>query len=330
MKFKEFMESLDREIKHINLLVGKETFYIDKAREKILSRLNVDRAEIVTIDCDAKPPLGEIISAIDSAPFFAEKNVVLVKNAAFLGAETKSDRLIQILQDMQETNFVIFTAQETDKRRKIFRIISDNGAILEADPLRPWEIDGWLDDKLKSLGKFMYGEARRHFSERVGILPEISLWYLDNELNKIALTVPGNEITAEDLRRGMLNPPEVANYALTDAINARRTKKAVYLLRTQIRDPRKIPLITTILVSHIRQLLRAQFFIRQGIKGRRLGEPLELNPYIAQKVGEIAPSYPPKLLEEIFLELADADYKLKTGRANAEILERIVIKLCQR
>jgi len=31
-------------------------------------------------------------------------------------------------------------------------------------------------------------------------------------------------------------------------------------------------------------------------------------------------------LEEIFVELADADFKLKTGRAGVEILERILIK----
>ena len=186
MKFKEFMESLDREVKHINLLVGEETFYIDKAKEKIFSRLKVERSEIVTIDCDTKPSVGEIVTAIDSAPFFSEKNIVLVKNAAFLGAETKSDRLIQVLRDMQETNFVIFTAREIDKRRKIFRIISEQGAVLEADLLRAWQIEDWLDEKLAELGKVMYGEARRHFSERIGILPEISLWYLNNELEKVA------------------------------------------------------------------------------------------------------------------------------------------------
>ena len=68
----------------------------------------------------------------------------------------------------------------------------------------------------------------------------------------------------------------------------------------------------------------------QGITGRRLGEPLEMNPYIAQKLGETAKSYRAELLEEIFIELSEADFKLKTGRAGIEILERILIKLCRR
>ncbi len=331
MKFKDFMSALDGEIKNVYLLCGGEFFFIDKAREKILSRLNVDKqTELVTIDCDSKPAVGEIISAIDSSPFFGTRNVVLVKNANFFSGDKKFERLENILRDMQPTNYVIFTAKAADKRRKLYKIIDKVGGVLEADPLRPWEVDDWLNAKLKSLGKIMRSEARRHFNERLGILPEISLWYLENELDKVALNVDGNEITAADLRRIMLAPPEVSNFALTDAVDERKASKAVYLLKTQARDYGKLPLVTTLLVNHVRRLLRAKFFIAQGVTGRRLGEPLEMNPYIAQKLGETAKSYKEKILEEVFVELAEADFKLKTGRAGVEALERIIIKLCNR
>ena len=331
MKFKEFMRALDDEIKNVYLLCGGENFFIDKAREKILSRLNVDKqTELVTIDCDSKPSVGEIISTIDSSPFFGTRNVVLVKNATFFSAEKKFERLENILRDMQPTNYVIFTAKAADKRRKLYKIIDKVGATLEADPLRAWEIDEWLNGKLLSLGKIMRSEARRHFNERLGILPEISLWYLENELDKVALNVTEKEITAADLRRIMLAPPEVSNFALTDAVDERNPRKAVYLLKNQARDYGKLPLVTTLLVNHVRRLLRAKFFIAQGVTGRKLGEPLEMNPYIAQKIGETSKSYKEKLLEEVFVELAEADFNLKTGRAGVEILERIVIKLCNR
>ena len=331
MKFKEFMHALDDEVKHVCLLCGAESFFIDKAREKILARLNVDRTtELVTFDCDTKPALGEIISAIDSSPFFGTRNVVLVKNANFFSAENRFERLENILRDMQPNNYVIFTAKTADKRRRLFKIISQVGAVLEAEPLRPWEVDDWLNEKLKSLGKIMTSEARRHFNERLGILPEISLWYLENELDKVALNVAGKEITAADLRKNLLAPPEVSNFSLTDAVDEKKVQKAVYLLRIQAKVPAKILVATTLLVRHVRQLIRAKFFMARGVKGRKLGEPLGMNPYIAQKLGANAETYPSKLLEEVFLELADADFMLKTGRAGAEVLERIIIKLCRR
>lgn len=325
------MRALDGEIKNVYLLSGAESFFIDKAREKIFERLNVDKAtELLTFDCDSKPALGEIISAIDSSPLFSSRNVVLVKNAPFFSAEKKFERLENILRDMQPTNYVIFTAKSADKRRRLFKIISQVGAVLEAEPLRAWEVDEWLNEKLAALGKIMRGEARRHFSERLGILPEISLWYLENEFDKIALNVTGNEITAEDLRRNMLAPPEVSNFALTDAVDERKPKKAIYLLRQQAKIPAKLPLVMTLLVNHVRRLICAKNFMAQGITGQRLGEPLEMNPYIAKKLSETAKTYSEKILEEVFIELADADFKLKTGRANVEILERILLKLCTR
>ena len=231
---------------------------------------------------------------------------------------------------MQPTNYVIFTARTADKRRKLYKIISQVGGVLEAEPLRPWEIDTWLNEKISTLGKNMRGDARRFFNERVGLLPEISLWYLENELDKVALNVAGKEITLEDLRRNMVEPPEVSNFVLTDAVDEKKASKAIYILQQQARVPGKIPLVITLLVNHIRRLIRAKFFMAQGITGRRLGEPLEMNPYIAQKVGDTAKSYRPELLEEIFIELAEADYNLKTGRAGIEILERIIFKLCRR
>ena len=325
------MNALDREIKNVYLLSGEEFFFIDKAREKILARLGVDRAtELVTFDCDTKPALGDLITAIDSSPFFGAKNVVLVKNAPFFNVEKRLERLENILKDMQPTNFVIFTTRAADKRRRLYKIILQVGAVLEAEPLRAWEVDDWLNEKLKSIEKTMRGEARRYFNERLGILPEISLWYLENEFDKIALNVAGNEITAADLRKNMLAPPEVSNFALTDAIDEKKSKKALYLLKQQARVPAKIPLVITLLTNHIRRLIRAKFFMAQGITGRRLGEPLEMNPYIAQKLGETAKSYNAELLEENFIELAEADFRLKTGRAGVEILERIILKLCLR
>ncbi len=330
MNYKDFMQELNSEIKNVYLLCGTENFYIDKAREKIFERLAVDKSEIVTFDCAEKISTAEIISAIDSAPLFNPQNVVLVKNAPYFGAEGKSDRLAEVLEYMQPTNFVIFISKSADKRKKLYKIISRVGAVLEAEPLRPWQLDDWLNDKLKSIGKVMTPDARKYFMERAGLLQEISLWYFENELDKVALAIKSREITVEHLERLLTELPEVSNFALVDAIDARKPKTAIKILRMQLRDRNKFPLVTTILVRHVRQLLRAKYFIAKGVKGRGLAEPLELNPFIAQKVAEKSASYSPKLLEKIFIELADADFKLKTGRAGIEILERIVIKLAAR
>lgn len=327
MKFKEFIGALDKGLKHVYLLSGEEKFYIDKAREEILARLKVGRDDLMTIDAADKVSLDEVIGAIDSAPLFAAKNVVLVKNAPYFSADGKFDRLDKVLGDMLATNYVIFTAKSANKQRRLYKTVVKVGEILEADPLRPWEIDGWLNEKVKSLGKNIRFDAKKYFVEQMGMLPEISLWYMENELNKTALNVSGKEITLADLQRNLSELPEVSNFAILDAIDAKKPKTAVKILRTQ---QNKFPVVLATLSSHVRKLIRTKFLVKQGVAGAALAKKLEMHPYIMQKFEKTSTTYSAKLLEEIFPEIADADFKMKTGRAGIEILERIVIKLCRR
>ncbi|MBR2179130.1 MAG: DNA polymerase III subunit delta [Selenomonadaceae bacterium] len=345
MNYKDFVMSL-KTIKHVYLLTGVESYYIDRGVEDILSRLfkkNEDRSEgLVKIDCDKKADVNEIIAAIETAPFFAEKNVVLVKNitlfktkAATSEEQSKSskrkdpttERLINILSDMLDTNYVIFTTNEpADKRKSLYKTVNKVGIILEAEALRPWQIDNWLNYTLKSLKKNMDTEARKYFIEIISMMPEISLNYLDNELKKTALYVTGTIITKKDLQTIMAEPPEVSSFALIDAVTERNLQKAMYLLTVQINEHKEAPLIA-LLVRQVRLMIRAKYYMEQGIKGKSLANPLSLNPYIAQKTGEAATKFSDKTLEEVFLMLADADYFFKSGKFGAEMLERIIIKL---
>ena len=347
MNYKEFVMSL-KNLKHVYLLSGPESYYIDRGIEDILSKLfktKEERSEgLVKIDCDKKADINEIIAAIETAPFFAEKNVVMVKNtnlfkvkASTAEEETASskkkdptmERLINTLSDMLDTNYVIFTAKEiADKRKKLYKAVSKVGVVLEAEALRPWQIDNWLNYTLRSLKKNMDIEARKYFLEIISMLPEISLNYLDNELKKTALYVEGAVITKRDLQTIMAEPPEVSSFALIDAVSEKNLKKAMYLLTAQMNEHKEAPLIA-LLVRNVRLMIRAKFYMRQGIRGKALATPLSLNPYIAQKTGEAAAKFSDESLEEAFLMLADADYFFKSGKYGAEMLERIIVKLVE-
>lgn len=325
------MKELDGELKHVYLLSGKENFYIDKAREKILSKLKISRQDVFTIEYKDKMPLSEVVNAIDTSPLFSPLNVVIVRNATFFSADEKFDALENALTNILPSSYVIFITESADKRRKIYKTVAKIGATLEAEQLRSWQIGEWLDEKLKSIGKTMNGQARKYFSERVEMLPEISLWYLENELDKVAAYVGGRDITSIDLQRIMAEPPELSNFAIIDAINAKQTEKALLILRNQLRDIYKAPLIIGLLVRHIRQLMLAKFHLKRGMQSKELARPLEVaSPFIAQKIGDASRSYTPKILEETFLELADVDFDFKFGRAGAEAIEKIVVKLCRR
>ena len=340
MKFGEFMASLQKsELKHVYLLAGEEHYYIEKAREKLFAQLFASPQEQAgalqkltgVLDTD------DLVGLIETAPFFASKNVLLLQDTSLFkenkeegnskkpGKDKKMERLLATLADMPEFSYVIFVQNgKADKRRKLYKAIEKCGAVLEADAVRAWNINDWLQGKLQSMNKDMDREAMAYFSGVVSTMQTISL-----EFDKLALFTKERQITKDLLTKVFAGLPEVSVFAMLDAISERKAKKAMQLLRRQLNDGTYFTVILALLTRHVRQLWQAQTLQKQGIRGKALAKPLELNPFIAEKLGWAAMQFPEAVLKRNMLELIDADYFLKTGQAGEEVLEHAVIDLCR-
>ena len=85
-----------------------------------------------------------------------------------------------------------------------------------------------------------------------------------------------------------------------------------------------------LVARQIRLWWQAQALQSQGIRGRALAGKLGQPPFIAEKTGREAASFPPGLLKKALLVLSDADYGLKTGQADLVELEAVIIMLANR
>ncbi|MBR1696193.1 MAG: DNA polymerase III subunit delta, partial [Selenomonas sp.] len=237
MKFGDFMASLQRgELKHVYLLAGEEHYYIEKAQERILSRLFANQQEqgeaiqkiSGVVDSD------DLVGLIETAPFFASKNVLLLQDTSLFkdknegeekkaGKDKKLERLLAALADMPEFSYVIFVQNgKADKRRKIYKTIEKNGMVLEAEAIRAWNINDWLQGKLQTINKDMDRDAMAYFSGVVSTMQTISLEFLDREFDKLALFSQDRRITRELLEKVFAGLPEVSVFALLDAISERK------------------------------------------------------------------------------------------------------------
>ncbi len=347
MKFGEFMAGLQKgELKHVYLLAGEEHYYIDKALARIMARLFASSQEqtggLQKLTGNVEP--GDLAGLIETVPFFASKNVLLLQDTSIFkekkgeeetevsrsGKDKSLERLLALLADMPDYSYVIFVQNsKADKRRKLYKAIEKAGAVLEAEPIRAWNINDWLQGKLQSLNKDMDSEAMAYFSGVISTMQTISLEFLDREFDKLALFSEERRINRALLEKVFAGMPEVSVFALLDAISERKAKKALQLLRRQLSDGTYFTIILSLLTRHVRQLWQAQVLQKQGIRGKALAKPLELNPFIAEKLGRAAMQFPEAVLRRSMLELIDADYFLKTGQAGEEVLEHVVIDLCR-
>lgn len=336
---------------HVFLLAGEEHYYIDRALQGIFAALFPDNPEISDcVDCvqklkgDVRP--DELIGLINTMPFFQDKNVLLIQDASWFREHRKTEgekksaakdkdkpmeRLLQTLSAMPPFSYVVFvTNEKADKRRKLYKTIETYGLVLDAEPIRAWNINDWLQGKLQAMNKELDREAYAYFQGAVSMMQQISLEFLDREFDKLALFSAERRITKAALAKVFAGLPEVSVFALLDAVSERNGRKALLLLRRQLSDGMYFAVVLSLLTRHVRQLWQAKVLQEKGVRGKALAKPMELNPFIAEKLGIAAGKFPETLLKEVMLELIDADYWLKTGQAGEEVLEHAVVRLCSR
>ena len=349
MNCADFMASLAKgELPHVFLLAGEESYYIRRAEEAILRRLlpNEDERADALIRYEEMPPIETLMEALETAPFFTDKMVVLVRDAAVFRAgkkkeqddddapaskDTGTDRLAALLADLPPTTYAVFTlGAKPDKRRKLYQAVEKHGRVLESEAVRPWTVETWLNARLREMGRSMQGDARAFFLNIVGMMQTISLEFLDRQLEKLALYTDNSRFSEDDLRAAFSEMPEVSVFALMDAVSAQDVQRALDLLARCRADGVHFTVLLVLLTRHVRQLWQAKRLLMNGTPPKGLGKVMGMHPFIAEKLGGHAKAFSEKTLADAVLALADADYLLKTGQAGDELIEDVVIKLCKK
>ncbi|MBR3623729.1 MAG: DNA polymerase III subunit delta [Selenomonadaceae bacterium] len=320
-------------MKQVFLLAGDEDYYIEKAKNKILEILEA-KNDFQIFEKGAE--ISDIIMTLETPPLFSPKTVVIVKSPAFFkedAGKTKDkemERFMALLSSMPDSSYIMFILNEKpDKRRKIYKSIEKIGLILESESPRPWTIGEWLTDKLRSIGKTLDKDAYLFFMNMISAMQKISLAFLDQEFDKLALYTDEKRIDKKTMEEVFSSVPEVSSFAIVDAISEKDLNKALTLFHREVAGGAFLPLIIALISRHTRQLFQAKLLMKQGIRGKTLAKPLELNPVIAEKLGTAASRFDERDLEDALILLSDADYLLKTGQGGNELIEEILILLCK-
>lgn len=348
MKYGEMMAELrGGSPGHLYLLAGEEGYFIDKARERILQRLfpaGYGREDIQVLEEGAS--LNEIMEAIETAPFFLDKNVIIVR-AADIFREKKSaggentgkksggaeERFLALLKNLPDFSYVIFELHDKiDKRRKLYKAVSSSGRVMEAEPVRASNAGEWLQGKLQELNKEMDSQAYEYFLGAVSSMQTVSLSFLNKELEKLAMFMGPEQrrISRENLLQVFSDVPEISGFAMLNAIGGRQTARALQLFRRQVDNGVYFVLLVGMLARQVRLWWLAQALQSRGVHGRSLAAGLGQPPFIAEKTGREAKSFPPGALKSALLALSDVDYGLKTGRSDIVELEAVIISLSNR
>lgn len=236
----------NRNFKPIYLLMGDESYYIDKISEYIAENvLPVEERDFnqQIIYCTRETQVGEIINAARRYPMMAEYQVVIVKEAQNL--LKFEDLSIYAANPLKTTILVICYKNGTvDKRKKIISAVEKVGVVYESKKLKEGLLPGFITDYLRRKQVTIDQGAQQMLVESIGS----DLNRMAGELDKLILGLPSGfkQVTTELVEKNIGISKEFNNWELRNAIIVKDVMKANRILRYFEENPKNNPPIVLI------------------------------------------------------------------------------------
>lgn len=337
MKYNEAMRQLQqKKLSSVYLIYGEETYLAEKFLKNLLTLVNpLNDTEAVQY-FDASSDIKAVLQSLDSSPFFSEKNIIIASDLKILqdklSEKDKRDeqQFIEYLPAMPEYSILImqYHKNKIDKRRKLFKTIDKCGAIVECETLNYWNINDWLNSRLRELNLRLDREAYAYFIEAVKAMDKISLGFLDQELIKLTLYTDEKFIDRKTLEQVFSTIPEISAFRLWDSLCERNISLALELFIIQQSSGVHPLRLLAFLVRQIRQLWQVKTYLNEGQNVKQIAAALKLHPFITEKIIKQAKNFSLPKIEQTLQNLATADYKLKTGSNEPALIENILIEFC--
>jgi DNA polymerase-3 subunit delta len=268
----------------------------------------------------------QVIESCNMFPLIADRRFVMVRRAGKLLQESRALSIVSYLEDpSSQTTLVLELEKAPDARRKSWKQIERKAVVVQCDPLKEREVEGWVREQAKqhkvNLGReevrYLVGEfgtdLRRHLSE----------------LEKIALFAQGKALGVEELA-GLLGRGKAQSiFRFTDAVANRDAPAALKQLGRLLEEGESPLPILALLDRTVGQLLIAKELRK---KRRRSGDAAGVLGVPGWKVEQLlrqSDSFEEEELVRALDTVARIDLTIKTTGVPARVLlESLVVLLC--
>jgi len=236
----------DKQYLPIYLLMGEESYYIDKISEYIADNVLPEEERDFNqqiIYCTRETQVSDIINAARRYPMMAERQIVIVKEAQNL---LKFDELAVYAQKPMPTTILVICYKNgtVDRRKKLVPAIEKVGLVFESKKMKEGLLPGFITDYLKRKQITIDQRAALMLVEAIGA----DLNRMAGELDKLILCLPigFKQITSELIEKNIGISKEFNNWELRNAIVAKDVMKANQIIRYFEENPKANPPVMTI------------------------------------------------------------------------------------
>lgn len=311
--------------RHVYLLHGEEDLLIDQALATLLDRLVPPEERALNLDVvwPDEMSITDLITRVDTLPFFGQRRVVVVKGAD-AWKPPEQERLAAYLERGAPPAGLIVVAQGLDRRRKLYTTIRCVGEIQEFPRMSVRQLPSWIADRAQQAHRQLDPDAVEALIALVGSgLRQLSL-----EIEKVfAYAGERTRITRADVEAAVSRLSESTIFMLVDAIGEQRADQAVRHLAEILREEAP-PYVLFMIARQFRLLYRASVLLAARKAPATLQEALRVPPFVARRIIEQARNFPPAGFPALFARLQEADRAIKTTGHARLALEMLTADLC--
>jgi len=229
-----------KQFKPIYWLEGEEFFYIDElttyAEHSILNE--TEAAFNLLIFYGRETDWAAIVNACTRYPMFAQKQVVLIKEAQHMKDIEKLESYIE--NPLVSTILIIgYKEKSLDKRTKFYKVLKAKAEIFHAEKIRDYKLPDWILDYAKHKGYQMSDKSAILLANYLG--NELST--IANEIGKLILNLKGKtEITERDIEQYVGISKDYNAFELQAAIARKDMAKAIKIIQYFSSNPKAAPI----------------------------------------------------------------------------------------
>jgi DNA polymerase-3 subunit delta len=315
-------------VKPLYVFDGDEPFYIDVLCDAFEDHL-LDEAEKdfnQTVFYGKDTDWAQVVNACRSYPSFANRRVVILKEAADLKNFNQLEAYFK--QPAETTTLVVcYKHKKIDGRSSMIKTIKAHGIHESFMKLKDYELPDWILN-------YAQGHQMKISASNCDLLAAYlgnDLKKIVNELKKLQINIPqGAEITGELIEKYIGISKEYNVFEFPKSILSRNAEQSFRIARYFMSNPKEHPLvvITAMLYTEFNKLYR--FHYTRGMSSQEAASLLKINPYFMKDYTRYAQSFNLKQTAEaihLIAEYNQAAVGIKSSGNPNTILKELTYKL---
>ncbi|MFL9485640.1 DNA polymerase III subunit delta [Chitinophagaceae bacterium LWZ2-11] len=315
--------------KPVYWLEGEEPYFIDQvinyAEHNILNESESGFNLTVFYGRDAN--WTEVVNACRRYPMFADKQVVLLKEAQHMKDIDKLEGYVE--NPLVSTIFVVsYKEKKVDGRSKLAKILAKSGEVLTTKKIYDNKLPEWANQAVQQMGLTINQKALLLLVDHIGN----DLSRIHNEIEKLAVNLSGRTgITEDDIEKYIGVSKEFNVFELQDALGKKDLAKAIRIIQYFEANPKAAP-IQMILPALYNFFSKVYMIFGAGSNDERaIATAIGVNPFFVKDYMLATRNYNYQGVERILLLLHE--YNLRSigihdgGTGDAGLMKELIVKM---